>query len=190
MKLLLTRHAETLENARSVVQGYGGTISPLGERQSKKLALRLRDEKIDHIYSSDLARAIKLTDEIRLFHSKIPLTLTKKLREVDFTKYLRTPIKDVNWRYVRDLESQEHLQTRAKCFYDELVAKTASDETALVVGHAGTIKAITSVLLDIHYNKIWDMDTPKNCSLSSFEISDEGIEIITLNNIGHLEGLN
>jgi broad specificity phosphatase PhoE len=96
----------------------------------------------------------------------------------------------VDWRKVRDLESQEDLQIRARNFYQEFIRKTPPDKTTLVVGHAGTIKALTSVLLNIHYDKIWDMDTPKNCSLSLFEINNEDVKVIRLNDISHLESLH
>jgi phosphoserine phosphatase len=190
MRLLLTRHEQTLENAQHIVQGYLGTISPLGDKQGDLLCLRLEDEEINHIYSSDLARAVRLAEKIKLSHPKTPLTLTEKLREVNFNKYLGANINNINWKEVTDLESQKDLQIRANDFYDGVISKTAEDETVLVIGHAGILKAITSIILNINYKDIWDMTTPKNCSLSIFEICGEEKNVVILNDTSHLTNIN
>ena len=58
-----------------------GKLSSLGIEQARKLAERLKDEKIDVIFSSDLARAADTAKEIAKFHPNIPLELTKDIRE-------------------------------------------------------------------------------------------------------------
>jgi len=58
MKLIIVRHGETEENKKGIVMGHlPGKLSQEGINQIKKVALRLKDEKIDFIYSSDLTRA-------------------------------------------------------------------------------------------------------------------------------------
>ena len=96
MKLILARHAQTLENSQKIVQAYGGHLSDIGEQQAKRLALRLKDEKIDYIYSSDFDRAIKSANEVRFFPLQIPLTLDKRLREADFSNYIGDLFLDYN----------------------------------------------------------------------------------------------
>ena len=95
-------------------------------------------------------------------------------------------MKDFDWRKIKDIESQKSLQKRVRKFYKDLKEKTNADETALVVSHAGTIKALISVILNTHYEKIWDMEVPKNCSLNYFKINKNNIEIILSNDISHL----
>ena len=59
MKIFLVRHGETIENSKGIIQSFfEGKLSPLGEYQSEQLALRLKNEKIDKIFSSDLKRAV------------------------------------------------------------------------------------------------------------------------------------
>ena len=56
--LLLTRHGETIENQRYVLQGQlPGTLSPLGKEQAVVLAEQLKQEPLDVIVCSDLARS-------------------------------------------------------------------------------------------------------------------------------------
>ena len=48
MKLILVRHGETEANVARIMQGCSpGVLSKLGKEQAKKLADRLKNEKID-----------------------------------------------------------------------------------------------------------------------------------------------
>ena len=58
MRLIIVRHGETNENVQKIVQGQKlGSLSERGWKQTKLLAERLKDEKVDIIISSDLERA-------------------------------------------------------------------------------------------------------------------------------------
>jgi len=52
--------------------------------QAKKLANRLKEEKIDHVYSSDLARTVDTVKEIIKYHPNAQIQFTKELREMHF----------------------------------------------------------------------------------------------------------
>jgi probable phosphoglycerate mutase len=82
MKIILTRHGETIENRMGIAQGHlPGKLTEKGIGQAKKLALRLKDEKFDAIYSSDLARAADTAKEIIKFHPNVNAHFVKELRE-------------------------------------------------------------------------------------------------------------
>ena len=61
-------------------------ILELGKEQARRLALRLKVEKIDYIYSSDLERAANTAREISQYHPHTPITFVKDLREGDWGK--------------------------------------------------------------------------------------------------------
>ena len=82
MKLIITRHGETLENVHNICQGHiHGSLTHKGIEQAKKLGERLKNEHIDVIYSSDLRRSFDTTKEIAKFHPNTPLITTERLRE-------------------------------------------------------------------------------------------------------------
>jgi len=82
MKLIITRHGETEDNKAGIIQGHlPGKLTDVGINQAKKIALRLKDEKINYIYSSDLARASDTTKEILKYHPDAPVKFVKNLRE-------------------------------------------------------------------------------------------------------------
>ncbi len=90
MKLILTRHGETIENKEGSLQGHlPGRLSETGKEQARKLALRLKDEKIDAIYSSDLVRTVDTAREIAKHHNSIPLHFVPKLRETRSWNFIR-----------------------------------------------------------------------------------------------------
>ncbi len=80
MKLIITRHGETEENRTGIVQGHlPGQLSESGIEQAQKLALRLKGEKIDVIYSSDLDRASDTAKEIAKDHPSVPIRFVRDL---------------------------------------------------------------------------------------------------------------
>ena len=81
-KLILIRHGETHANAGKIVQGHlNSQLNEKGIEQAKKLALRLKDEKIDLCYSSDLDRCLDTAKEIVKFHPNLEIIPKKDLRE-------------------------------------------------------------------------------------------------------------
>ncbi|MGK2858917.1 MAG: histidine phosphatase family protein [Thermoanaerobaculia bacterium] len=64
-RLILSRHGQTLDNARGVAQGWSDSdLSDEGRAQARLLGVRLRDFGPTSIYSSTLARARKTAEII------------------------------------------------------------------------------------------------------------------------------
>ncbi len=81
MRLIIIRHGETHANAKHIVQGHlNSRLNKKGMAQAKKIGLRLKGEKIDVIFSSDLTRARQTASEIGRFH-KAPIHYVKQIRE-------------------------------------------------------------------------------------------------------------
>ena len=58
MRLLLIRHAESVGNAENRFQGQQDyPLTERGQEQARRLAARLQDRHLDHIYTSPLLRA-------------------------------------------------------------------------------------------------------------------------------------
>lgn len=65
MRLILIRHAKTVENEAQIIQGRNpGQLSEEGFRQATLLGQRLSKEHIDIIYSSPSGRCKKTLDHI------------------------------------------------------------------------------------------------------------------------------
>lgn len=196
MKLIITRHGETEENIAGIIQGHlPGRLSETGIEQAGKLALRLKDEKIDFIYSSDLARASDTAKEIAKYHPRVPVKFVADLRE----KYLGTwqgktreelgfkKNASVAGLFPEDGETSEALFHRARSFLHVMLLKHSGD-MVLLAGHNGINKAMIAVITGKGPDEIQSIENQYNTAVSIFEIDeDRNHTIHAYNCVKHLE---
>ena len=190
MILILTRHGETVENVTGIIQGQtDGHLTEKGVQQAKLLAKRLKDEKIDVIYSSDLGRTRNTTKEIIKFH-KCPVHYIKELRERYLASFEGKHFSEVPWGdQPGDLETLEAMRERAKKLIDTTYDKHPN-ETVLFVGHGALNSMMLSVIKNVHftleqYRK--GIQDQKNTAVSIFELTeDKNHKIHILNCDKHL----
>lgn len=187
MRLILTRHGETIENQENIIQGQThGTLSPEGISQAEKLALRLKDEKIDYIYSSDLNRALNTAKTIAEFHKNIPLILAKELREWNLGE-LQGMKRDGRDLEPKQGETKEELFKRGHDFINKIIKKHI-DDSVLLVGHNGINKAIIASIIGKTLEQSKDIERQKNTAVTIFEINkDKKHHIHVFNCTKHLE---
>ena len=187
MRLILTRHGETEENAASIMQGHlPGKLSALGKKQARQVALRLKDEKIDFIYSSDLSRTSETAKEIAKYHPQAPITFTKELRERYLAEFQGKKKSEFDAKS-KNVETLKEMYVRAKKFLHQVLSKHHQD-TLLVVGHNGINKALIAVITSKGPLEIGKMERLDNTSMSIFEIDkDKNHKIHLYNCIKHLE---
>lgn len=188
MRLILTRHGQTVENKKGIVQGHlPGTLSKKGIQQAKKLALRLKDENIDCIYSSDLKRAAETAKEIAKYHPDTPLCLVKELRERDHGGLTGKTKDEVDWsNFWNDGETVENMARRAKKLIDK-VYEQHKVGTVVFVGHGAINKVLTSVILNKSLEEM-DSARQRNASVSIFKFrEDRNHKIHLMDCVKHLE---
>ncbi|MFH1445422.1 MAG: histidine phosphatase family protein [Nanoarchaeota archaeon] len=197
MKLILVRHGRTVDNEKRIMQGQmQGKLSEAGKEQAKKVALRLKREKIDFIYSSNLKRASDTAKEIAKYHPDAPIEFVKELRERHWGSLQGKSKDSIDWNNIPDdVEPLSGLVKRVKLFLDKVYEKH-SESTVLFVSHGRLLKA----LLCIIFNKPFDtLNKPlsddstgigkiDNASVTIFEIDeDKNHKIHVLNCVKHLE---
>ena len=196
MRLILVRHGETIHNLKGIIQGqYDSILSDTGREQAKKVAKRLKDEKIDLIFSSDLQRAHITAKEINKFHD-IEIILDKRLREQGRGIYenkkrgpLLEEIKrlDIEYREFKPKggESWYDLQQRTYEFFEEL--KKLKIDNILVTFHGGPMTAIILKLLNESEDEFKKYH-PKNTAITIFDLNDKiNPKLELLNCTKHLE---
>ncbi len=190
MKLILTRHGETVENANMICQGQTpGKLSEKGIDQAKKLALRLKDEKIDIIYTSDLARAFDTAKEIARYHPKIDLVKDTRMRERYFAEMQGKKARDdLDWNNLpEDVETDEDMVRRAKDMLDCTYSKHKG-QTVLFVAHGGFNMALLTVIYNKPVSGFRSFKGIKNTSVYIFEIKEDNSHVVHLMNcVKHLE---
>jgi broad specificity phosphatase PhoE len=181
MKLIITRHGETEENKAGIIQGHlPGHLSKTGIKQAKKVALRLKDEKIDFIYSSDLDRAANTAKEIAKFHPDVPIEFVKDLREKFLGEWQGKSKKELGFTsntslvefFPKDGETSEELFNRASNFLHKILSQYHND-TVLFTAHNGINKAMIAVITGKSPEDIKSIENLHNTSICVFEIDED-----------------
>ena len=198
MRLILVRHGETEDNASNTVQGQThGRLSLTGRSQAELVSLRLKDTKVDAIYTSDLDRARATA---KIIASRLPaLVRTEdiRLREQDFGVYEGRPIVDLLEKMEGEKadfatfipeegESRVKFQERVLRFFEEKRQGHAG-ETVLIVTHYGVINILLGWLLG-HDDPLATDWRIGNGSVTILDIDQDGQgRPHILNDIDHLD---
>ena len=168
MRLTITRHGETVENAQGIMQGHRhGRLSPLGKEQAKLLAKRLAKEHFDIIYASDLRRVKQTLAPLLKLKPEIKVIYTPALRERYFWKLEGKYNSQINFAYEETkgilsgktpAETMEQFHSRLSKFF-ERIRKKHDGKRILIVGHGGTKLAIISSIKKIPFHKMYDQKT-------------------------------
>lgn len=203
MKLITVRHGSSKANDLGVGAGWTDVeLSDEGLKQAEKVAERLKDEKIDVIYSSDLKRASRTAEKIAKFHD-CELILDERLREQNKGKYEGVPAEKL-WDDFRasgedilewipeDGESMGSVKKRVMDFLNE-VERRYKNKTVLIVSHGGPIGIISRHFHnDLDFDGMPDGDSAKlhkhkNTSVSEYVFDGEKWNVDTINCVRHLE---
>ena len=87
MKLYFIRHGITDDHLNDVRQTPDSPLGKMGKKQAEKVAARLKEVKIDHLYSSDWPRAKQTAEEIAK-QMELPLKTEAMFREAAKSKHL------------------------------------------------------------------------------------------------------
>lgn len=188
MKIILIRHGETKDNKARIVQGQThGELNEEGIIQAEKLSERLKNEKIDAIFSSDLKRAHDTAIIISKYHKNIPFIIDKYLRERSHGTREGKKGDDLDWTIDSKNfggESREDVNKRAKNILYK-VYKEYKDKNVVFVSHGGIGK---SFIIEVTGKKASEIEVFKNTSVTIIQIKEDKNHIIHLMNCTkHLE---
>lgn len=199
MQLILIRHGKTDWNENERCQGASDIpLNQNGISQAEKLALSLKDEKIDFIYSSDLVRAKLTAEKIAGYHD-LNVNIDSGFREMDQGDFeglefslIRQKYADVllEWRtnpetlVIPGGESLTEVQDRAYDSVSKLLERHNS-KTVLVVSHNLTIVTLLCKLSERslkNFREFIVSETSK--TIISFDNGTPKVELV--NDISHL----
>ena len=199
MRLILVRHGKTDWNETGRCQGISDVpLNSSGIEQAEKLASSLKDESIDRIYSSNLARAKVTAEKIAGYHS-INVNLRDDLREMDqgvleglYFSHIQEEYSHVleHWRNDPETlqlpggESLIGVQQRALDAIADIRSRFGS-QNIVVVSHNMVIGTLLCSFTGSSLKKLRDYIVDE-ASKTVVEIYDDRFVIISLNDIDHL----
>jgi probable phosphoglycerate mutase len=198
--LCIVRHGETAWNAEHRVQGQLDIpLNEIGLRQAQTVAGRLKEERFDAIYSSDLVRARQTADPISNFLS-IKILLEKDLRERHYGIFERLTYAEVKVRYPEDYarfeaRDPEYAFRTGESLRDfsarsikiiTAIADRHKGQSVLVVTHGGVLDKLYRFITGLPLSAQRDFGIP-NAGLNRVELTSAGWQIRTWADVAHLE---
>lgn len=197
-RLILIRHGETDYTLNRKYCGHEDIpLNAEGIKQAECLLARLKNLKIDRVYSSDLKRAVQTAKIV--FRDRVVFR-RKALREVDFgsfsgltfekTKSMYPGIYKMWMQSPKDVkipkgESLFNLARRVgKCF--ERVSNQNQKKTVALVTHGGPIRVILLKLLKLNLDKFWDIEQHV-AAINIIDFENNAPKILTINDTSYLD---
>jgi len=193
-RLILIRHAQSEENLSGIVQGRGpGTpLTEKGRKQAEATAEKLKDVKIDVIYSSPKLRTMQTAEIINKYHD-LEIIQDKNFVDRDFGVLIGTPNKRGNLT-----EEQKEMHRKRKSVEDyripggesfddvkkrvneslQKILKEHKDQTIVIVSHGNPIRTMVCVLLDLTITDSYNMKSSLNCGYTELKINEKP-ELVT-----------
>jgi ribonuclease H / adenosylcobalamin/alpha-ribazole phosphatase len=197
VQLLLVRHATTAQvGHRLTGRGDGVPLSPEGEREARRLALRLAGTALDEVLTSPRERA-RATATALAGATRAPLREEPALDEIDFGDWTGRVFADLDgdpawdaWNGRRGEarvpggESMAEAAARAAALVTDL-AQARSGRIALV-SHCDVIRGLVATLLGLPLDNLLRFDVAP-ASVTRLEAGPGWSRLITLNDTAHLD---
>ena len=198
--ILLVRHGQTTSNVTGFYMGWSDEdLNEVGYSQAQRLSERLADQPIDAVYTSPLQRTRTTASILSQPHGVEPEVLDDliEIRLGAWQGLHRDEIKrrwpDL-WRQVTidpsdvvfpDGESLNQVSERGIRAFQKIAEANQGRQAALVT-HEIVVKVIAAHVLGVAHN-IYRRLEINNASLTVVRMTNDRAQLITLNDISHLE---
>ncbi len=202
MRLLLSRHGQTVWNTERRTQGRTDIeLDEIGRMQAQCLARRLADEKIDCIYSSPLCRAMETARAVAAT-TGAPIIADERIIERDFGAFEGKSLEELMVSFKKELKIWEQspyehmvegaepmpvLRERCASFLEDLFAKNEKDNV-LVISHSVPLRMMLALLIDLPPNRIHSFYL-ENCAYTRVFCDKQRSVIVALNDKSHLKDM-
>ncbi|WP_304458900.1 histidine phosphatase family protein [Alicyclobacillus sendaiensis] len=181
MEIWLVRHGETDWNVEGRVQGWTDVpLNDVGKRQADRLAAWLRPVHIDHIYSSDLERALETARRVSRT-TGAPITVRPCLREHYFGQaegLLRSESLRRFPNGAPDREPPERATERVvRCLKE--IARAHPHGRVLIATHGGVVRSILR-WMGVDFGSI------DNTSITRISVIEDTFHALGVNETPHL----
>ena len=179
--LYITRHGETEENVRRILQGQmPGHLNQTGIQQAEDLRDKLKEQRFDAIITSDLKRAVDTAEIISQPHDG-KYMLEPLLRERDFGIHTGGPYISISHALDPSAETMEQVSQRAADFLNKMVLEH-DGETVLAISHGLFLRVLQAVFYGVETRAIARME---NAEVRLLELKpDMHFQVVTQTEVG------
>lgn len=195
VKLILVRHALTVDNQKSRLSGHiDSSISEEGKEQIDKITNYLKDFDIDKIYTTTSSRTkdtVKKLSELK----SIEIIEKESLKEISFGDFEGLTFDEIKDKYPKEFQGMiqkgyEYKYPNGESLIDSYnrvcieldnIISNNDNRTILICSHGGTIRNIITYLISNSYKYHWNFKID-NGSVTILEIQDGFTVITAMNN--------
>ena len=195
VKLILVRHALTVDNQKSRLSGHiDSSISEEGREQIDKITNYLKDFDIDKIYTTTSSRTkdtVKKLSELK----SIEIIEKESLKEISFGDFEGLTFDEIKDKYPKEFQDMIEKGYEYKypngeglidsynrvCIELDNIISNNDDRTILICSHGGTIRNIITYLISNSYKYHWNFKID-NGSVTILEVQDGFTVITAMNN--------
>ena len=200
VKLILVRHALTVDNQKSRLSGHiDSSISEEGKEQIDKITNYLKDFDIDKIYTTTSSRTKDTVKKLSELKSIEIIAKTKKrstkLKEISFGDFEGLTFDEIKDKYPKEFQDMiekgyEYKYPNGESLIDSYnrvcieldnIISNNDDRTILICSHGGTIRNIITYLISNSYKYHWNFKID-NGSVTILEVQDGFTVITAMNN--------
>ena len=201
--IYITRHGQTVWNTEKRMQGWSDSpLTELGIQQARWLEERLKDTKLDAIYSSPINRALS-TANIMNSKRNIPLYTDLRLKEINMGIWEGLTQDEIQKSYSKELynfwnvpqlynpydgETFYQIRQRTEEFIKEIISKNIGKDI-LIVTHTITLKAIMSFFQNTLIEDFWGPPFIHPTSLTAVRAENENFKVLLNADTSHLKDL-
>ncbi|WP_286316260.1 histidine phosphatase family protein [Romboutsia ilealis] len=195
VKLILVRHALTVDNQKSRLSGHiDSSISEEGKEQIDKITNYLKDFDIDKIYTTTSSRTKDTVKKLSKLKS-IEIIEKESLKEISFGDFERLTFDEIKNKYPKEFQDMiekgyEYKNPNGESLIDSYnrvcieldnIISNNDNRTILICSHGGTIRNIITYLISNSYKYHWNFKID-NGSVTILEIQDGFTVITAMNN--------
>ncbi len=200
VRIVLLRHGQTAWNAATRIQGQ--LDIPLDDTclwQAERLAIALKDEGLQALYSSDLQRAQQTAAPLARL-TGLPVQLDARLRERDFGHFQGQTYTELEARWPDDVQRWRQREPgfapgggeSLQVFYERSVqavlrlAERHAGQAIAIVAHGGVLDCIyrAAVRESLQAPRGWQLP---NAVINRLLWTPEGLSLVGWNDASHLE---
>lgn len=212
LRTLLIRHAQTIWNASSRIQGQADPpLSDEGRDQCARLRERVKDAPIQRLYTSDLDRARRTAEAVAGDRERLEPILDPRLREVDLGEWegatsasletgwpdrYKAGLENPSWDLVPGGEGEAAFQAGVVSAMGEVLGGAGDSETIAVVTHIGVIRLLLATITGTQRNHMRWCWAIHNTSITGIDSTPDfarwrsgDIDMVAINDNEHLKAI-
>ncbi|MCC6904465.1 MAG: histidine phosphatase family protein [Anaerolineae bacterium] len=198
--LTLVRHGQTDWNLQGLCQGQLDIpLNAAGLAEVEQAGLRLKDERFDAFYSSDLSRAIQTAEAVNRYQH-MTIVPDARLRELYFGEWEGQPFATLKAQRPSMLdywlfdplvppggETTEEFARRSRVFLDEILERHRG-QRVVITAHGGSLKMLVLLTLRMPIETRWQLRMG-NAAISRLQYYKEGGVLLSYNDTAHMDAL-